>query len=220
MIHTQSMPVDVAALRSWLYSALAQAFMPPQAEMLDLFCAAETHEEFINASRFFVQDDQSAAFVSAWQLLRHELLQLSPTDYEAEYLQLFEVGIPQAPCALYESAYGREDQRREIMAELVRFYNHFDLSMGERAKEMPDHLHVQLEFLHYLTFLETQALEEGKNPQSLRLAQHDFHARHIANWTPQLWQCIDSKQCDVFKAWAKLAQAFFAAEDALLKEAS
>jgi len=217
MIQTKPLPEAVALSRSLVYSLLAQAYISPQADVLKLFCAEETHEKVINASRFFTQEDLASKFVASWQLLRDQLGNVSTTDYEAEYLQLFEIGIPKAPCALYESAYGREDQRREIMSELVRFYNYFGLGMGKQAKEMPDHLHVQLEFLHYLTFLEAQALEEGQNPQSLRLAQHDFYERHITQWTSELWSCIDLKQSSVFKRWGKFTQLFFIAEEEGLK---
>jgi len=65
-----------------------------------------------------------------------------------------------------------------VFEELMRFYSFFGLQRGEGA-EMPDHLSVELEFMHYLTHLESQATLEPEGLDSLHRAQRDFLQRHV-----------------------------------------
>jgi DMSO reductase family type II enzyme chaperone len=83
------------------------------------------------------------------------------------------------------------------MEELVRFYNHFGLSVAEaREREVPDHITTELEFMHYLTFKEVLALQRGEDPAPYCAAEMDFLSRHPAKWLPQLHKKTES----VFKA--------------------
>jgi len=128
-------------------------------------------------------------------------------ELEAEYFELFEVTRKKAPCPLYESFY-RDEDRNETMAELVRFYNFFGLTLGTSAREMPDHLKVEMEFLHYLTFLESAYFHDESAPDSLLKAQHDFHKRHLQCWTGQLWDRIYHQESQYFRSITDLARAF------------
>jgi DMSO reductase family type II enzyme chaperone len=209
------MPTDglnqaaVAAARSLIYQALKWAFSLPGECTLARLHSDEFNEAVEGAVSALPSSYDRAALQAAWSHVQRILAAFaSPQEYEAEYLRLFEVGIPSAPCPLYESAYGRAD-RREVMEELTRFYNYFGLSLGQKAKEMPDHLRVELEFLHYLTYLEAHALEEEQSTEGLRRAQSDLYKRHLDAWTPRLWAKLESLNSPVFCAWAKLAHSFF-----------
>jgi DMSO reductase family type II enzyme chaperone len=74
----------------------------------------------------------------------------------------------------------------KTMEEVVRFYNHFDLTLSESPRELPDHVTTELEFLHFLAFREAQAIEQGAEPDPFRRAQRDFIARHLGRWVPKL----------------------------------
>ena len=50
-------------------------------------------------------------------------------------------------------------------------------------KSSPKYLLVELEFMHYLTFLEAGA---GDGHEGLRRGQQDFLSRHLARWLPAL----------------------------------
>lgn len=105
-------------------------------------------------------------------------------DLAVEYTRLFEVGTSGPPCALYGGLYG--DARMKTMEEVVRFYNHFGLTLSEDPRELPDHLTTELEFLHFLAFREAEALRAGLDPGPYRRAQRDFVARHPGRWLPQV----------------------------------
>jgi DMSO reductase family type II enzyme chaperone len=111
-------------------------------------------------------------------------------DMEVEFVRLFESGPGGPPCALVEGAW-RED-RKVVLKELILFYNHFGLSYAEGAQdERPDHLCLEMEFLHYLTFKEVHALQTGADPSSYRRAQRDFLERHPLGWLGQVSERLE-----------------------------
>ncbi|MFB6286671.1 MAG: molecular chaperone TorD family protein [Candidatus Bipolaricaulia bacterium] len=139
----------------------------------------------------------------------HEALQASPIEavdhdgqaidvptpyeaYEAEYIRLFEIAPKRPPCPLYEGYWRGRDgtERRELMAELMRFYRFFGLSLGESVREMPDHLAVELEFMAALADGEAALRRDNGDVPSFRRAQRDFLQRHLGHWTPQVHQTI------------------------------
>ncbi len=100
---------------------------------------------------------------------------------EQTYIAAFEVGVPEPPVPLYETAYLRDDaeQRKHVLEEIVRFYEFFDLRLGDRPVEMPDHLVVELEFMAALAEMEQLAAAAGDPGAAYQLAQRDFLARHL-----------------------------------------
>lgn len=123
-------------------------------------------------------------------------LNLSYDRYQTEYLRTFEVARGRPPCPPYEGYWRGEavQDRREIMEELVRFYEYFGLTLGSRPKELPDHLSVELEFMGFLTFKEAQALDARRDPSPYRRAQRDFLARHPMQWLPLMREGAESSE--------------------------
>jgi DMSO reductase family type II enzyme chaperone len=107
---------------------------------------------------------------------------------QAEYSGLFEVGSQGPPAPIREDL--QTGQRAGIREEVVRFYDYFGYVLDARFAWQPDHLSVQLEFMHYLCYREAQA-GEGPEALSFQLAQADFAARHLVTWVPQLAANVD-----------------------------
>ncbi len=107
---------------------------------------------------------------------------------ESDYIATFEVGVPEPPAPLYESAYEAEDKasRRVLLEDLVRFYEFFDLDLGEAPTEAPDHLTVELEFMAALAQLEALAAAAGADLGPFRRAQRDFFDRHLLGFVEQI----------------------------------
>jgi DMSO reductase family type II enzyme chaperone len=101
-----------------------------------------------------------------------------------EYTRLFDAGAGGPPCPLYGGVYG--GARMKAMEEAVRFYNYFGLKLSESPRELPDHLSTELEFMHYLTYRETEALQQGDDPGPYRRAQRDFLQRNLVGWIREL----------------------------------
>lgn len=64
----------------------------------------------------------------------------------------------------------------------MRFYNYFGLRITPGL--MPDHVTVELEFMHYLAHREAEARQGGGDTDSYLRAQRDFLERHLNGWWP------------------------------------
>ena len=96
----------------------------------------------------------------------------------AEYTSAFDPSVSEGACSLHEASYVDQDQS-SLFEELTRFYDYFGLSRPDDAL-LPDHIAVELEFMHYLTYLEQQMdASKSGDLKSLRLAQRDFLTRHL-----------------------------------------
>jgi len=106
----------------------------------------------------------------------------------SEYSGLFEVGSQGPPAPIREDL--QTGQRAGTREEVVRFYDYFGYVLDEKFAWQPDHLSVQLEFMHYLCFREGEVAGHP-DAVSFQLAQADFSGRHLASWVPRLAANVD-----------------------------
>jgi len=105
---------------------------------------------------------------------------------QSDYLFLFEVGTNGTPpCPLFGGTFGGID-RRVVMEECVRFYEHFGLKIDPGVKEMPDALGTQLEFLHFMTYSRAHSADDELEASAYRRGESDFLERHLGRWLPQM----------------------------------
>jgi len=159
---------------------MAESFRYPTAEFLD-----QVHNGSYRAALTALFSELPYPFTE-WEahVASTYLPERLKEDLEVEFCRLFDIGPGGPPCPLVEGSY-RED-RTVVFKELILFYNHFGLSYSEGAQdERPDHICTEMEFLHYLTFKEVNALQNGVSADPYRRAQTDFIRRHLAVWVPQ-----------------------------------
>jgi DMSO reductase family type II enzyme chaperone len=95
------------------------------------------------------------------------------------------------------------------MEEVTRFYHHFGLSLGGESRELPDHITTELEFMHFLTFREVAALENGQDRGPYVRAERDFLQRHLKRWLPRVRPLAEKqKAAPFFLGLLALAEAF------------
>ncbi len=104
------------------------------------------------------------------------------------YSGLFEVGSSGArnsgaPVPLREEL--AEISLEKAKEETLRFYDFFGYSLAEERQWAPDHLSVQLEFLHFLAYRESRE-QDPEDATSYRRAQRDFLERHFCHWLPEV----------------------------------
>jgi DMSO reductase family type II enzyme chaperone len=144
-------------------------------------------------------------------------------DIKVFYASCFEAGSQ--GISLRESAYSSLPEKA-LMEEILRYYQHFglDLSTGG-LRELPDTLAVELEFLHYLTFLEIQSLQADSasksgenNLAALRLAQRDFLTEHPGTWVRPFMQQLERvPDSEFYTDLARLLFLFIQNEKRILK---
>jgi putative dimethyl sulfoxide reductase chaperone len=171
---------DLANARSALYRLLAHSFNFPT---LDFYTLVESGEFFATVRGIL----DALPHLEVAQSHENKLRGVT-ADFDqfcAEYVRLFDVGSGRGkpPCPLYGGEYPIRP-RLDVMEELVRFYGFFDLALSQQDRELPDHLSVELEFLHYLAFRESDAFARGADPSPYQRAQADFIERHVGRWLP------------------------------------
>ena len=95
----------------------------------------------------------------------------------AEFLEAFDPASNSEATSLHEASYV-DYEASTLFEELVRFYEHFGLRRREKA-ELPDHLGIELEFMHFLCELALTARSRDENVNAVIAAQRDFVDRHI-----------------------------------------
>ncbi|MBZ5647417.1 MAG: molecular chaperone TorD family protein [Acidobacteriia bacterium] len=136
--------------------------------------------------QFLAQPETPAALRSLWELLECEgacpdfKWFSSYEEYESAYIALFDVGIPEPPVALFESAHDKTRPAQEIALENACFYEVLGLR-SDPSQAVPDYLVTQLEFLAAVRYTAQHASEEDTRT-SLARAEAEFLERHLLNW--------------------------------------
>jgi DMSO reductase family type II enzyme chaperone len=196
---------QLAALRSRIYAQLAAAFRYPSNEDDARRIADGSVERELLG--LIAQLHADVAIVSR---SRPGHVGTGSAGVDALYCSLFEPAAGKARVSLYERDHG--SHTREVLWEdLFRCYTHFGLEFDDGGlKEAPDHMAIELEFMHYLTFL------EASNPETSRgavLGQGDFLDRHLAVWAPRVCLSIEEHAGDsVYHGLATLLRDFVSAD--------
>ncbi len=137
-----------------------------------------------------------------------------PEEYESTYIALFDVGAPEPPVPLFESAHYRSVPAQQTALENTSFYEVLGLKT-DPARSVPDHLLTQLEFLSVVRYLREHAPEE---PACRNLAQleKDFLERHLLNWLPAAVQKLERHTVPAFYVLLSLLLAHLNQQHQLL----
>jgi DMSO reductase family type II enzyme chaperone len=179
-----------AAARSHAYRVFAEAFGYPEGSLLEGIRSG--------ALRDTVHEALDAVSPGLDAKFDRDALRVDGDDdaLAAEYTRLFDVGTSGPPCPLHGGLWIGD--RMKTMEEVLRFYRHFGLSVGGAPSELPDHLGLELEFLHYLAFRESEALREGGDPGAFARAERDFLTRHPGRAVPLLRAKLEQVQAAPF----------------------
>lgn len=194
--------------RSQVYALLARSFRFP----------AEEDFRSVKDGQFAGAAQQSIATLPYNGLKGGELgrgMAASYEEFQSAYIGLFEVGGDLGPpCPLYEGEYG--GGRMKVMEEVLRFYHYFGLRLSEDKRDRPDHLASELEFMHLLTFKETEGLLQGADRSAYRQAERDFLRFHLSDFVAAVSNKIGGRGAPFYSELAQLTNTFCAKELAYL----
>lgn len=111
---------------------------------------------------------------------------------QSEYLAAFDKGVSDTAVSLFEASYVDIDTSA-LFEELVRFYEYFGLQRNTDA-ELPDHLAVEFEYMHFLCELEHHAEMNNQDTTSIRNAQRDFLDRHVIRLLAGLSKALENRE--------------------------
>lgn len=193
-------------VRSAVYSLFSQSFRYPTPELFARYQNGELLSELWDKLSLLTHlrrlvDDQT----DHKDRIQHDLEKVKIEDFQAAYTGTFDVGAPEPPCPPYEGIYLKGVERSGHIIRLSEFYKHFGLQLNpeEGKRELPDHLCVELQFLHFLAFKEAQARDEqeGELLRGYLLAQHDFLERHLVGWLPVFQTRLEASCPTPFYVW-------------------
>ncbi|MEH6581173.1 MAG: molecular chaperone TorD family protein [Halioglobus sp.] len=134
--------------------------------------------------------DRSSAYHFFADAFRYPQKTEDNEQQQLDYIACFDCSVYKSACSLHEAAYTTEGQE-VLYEELTRFYEFFGLGRDQSA-DLPDHLSVELEFMHFLSYLEVQESTDVKARESLFKAQQDFLTRHLLNLVANIVRDFDS----------------------------
>ncbi len=198
-----------ANFRSNVYGILALAFSPPQSEAKNLYAAILDAHAFLRSAEDTAAPDQNFPEDTA------------STDLGREHLKLF-VGPGHIQCPPYEAVYRKD---RPVMekgllmgpstADVRRRYAKANLALSKKFTDLPDHITVEMEFMHFLCGEESRFTEQG-NPQEsvkMRKIQKEFLNEHLKPWVNDFADCVlRSANSSFYKAAASLLRTFIEIE--------
>jgi DMSO reductase family type II enzyme chaperone len=180
-------PADLALCRSALWEALALGFRSPTRDAVTRLASAEGARALAEAAAVL-----DAADGTTLGLLVRALALEPPPELAAlgaAHGRLFgHTARGEAPP--YETEYGEDsifEPQRE-MSDLGAFFRAFGLRVSADARERPDHVACECEFLLVLARKEARALALGDEPmrEATCGAARLFLRDHLGRWAPAL----------------------------------
>ncbi len=127
-------------------------------------------------------------------------------QYEALYIALFDVGVPEPPVPLQESAHVRSQPAQQTALENTFFYEVLGLEV-DPTRYPPDHLVTQLEFLAAVGYAREQT-PSRENRSNLARLERDFLKRHLLDWLPEAQKKLERERPPLFPLLLRLLVAF------------
>lgn len=217
-------------LRSHVYRLLAQGFLYPQEPLLGLaqqrdkwVAIGEELEELtapngaagngdfviLNNKSRVALSERLAAVVDA---LRGMELPALRHEYESTFGH-----VVSKDCPPYETNYGRAHifMQAQQLSDIAAFYRAFFMDVSDTVQERADHIGIELEFMHFLTYKEAYARQHHGEEQGQICvdAQQKFLREHLGRWAPVLARMIRRRtKQGVYSALAALLEDFLAVD--------
>jgi DMSO reductase family type II enzyme chaperone len=178
----------IALVRSQLYGLLARGFADPPRTLAEWQAAGQGAEELATAVERLPGGAPLAASLRALERAREAVVtQDTLTELRAQGLELLG-NLRTRSFPPYETEYtrGGDFRQNQDLADLMGFYQAFGLNLrgSEESRERPDHIAVELEFMHFLCWKEAAARVEDdqQHIDVCRDAERKFLGDHLGRW--------------------------------------
>lgn len=117
-------------------------------------------------------------------------------DLQAEHRRVF-TNVITLDCPPYETLFGNDHvfAQSHVMGDIAGFYKAFGVELSKDVHERLDHLSVELEFMHFLTYKESYSrCHDGMEKTDIVVdAQKKFVKNHIGRWVPLFCRMLAKK---------------------------
>jgi len=190
------MNIDTAIPRAQVYRFLADVFLYPTENWLD---DLPLLADILRDLNFEI-----------WNL---EFGFLELPALQAEHRRAF--GLTGSLCYETEVGLPHEFRQSQEMADIAGFYRAFGFNIGGKVRERPDHLSVELEFMHILALKEAYAAQNGvaEHVEICVEAQRKFLQEHLGQWIGLFAESLKQSTTDgPYVALARFASTFVLAD--------
>ncbi|MET0514723.1 MAG: molecular chaperone TorD family protein [Nitrospiraceae bacterium] len=136
------------------------------------------------------QLDQIEKLVSA------ECVNWKLTDLQSEHRRVF-TNVITLDCPPYETLFGNDHvfAQSHVMGDIAGYYKAFGVELSKDIHERLDHLSVEFEFMHFLTYKESYSrCHDGMEKTDIVVeAQKKFVKNHIGRWVPLFCRMLSKK---------------------------
>lgn len=173
------------------FKLLAVLFYEPEMDLWE-------QEDILNQLSRLIQKTSPGAFHSAQQMCDASEV-IDEEQMKVDYAALF-VGPFELPAAPYGSVY--LDKSKRIMGDstmaVLQLYR--DAGLKVDVKDAPDHIAIELEFIHYLYSLEANAVQDGDREKEIRMASLRTHflTTCLVPWVDPFCQSIKNGTNNLF----------------------
>ena len=214
----------IALVRSQLYGVLARGFTGPPHTLAAWQEQYRGAEELAAAVEKFPDGAALAAALRALERARAAVgTEEALHELRRQGLELLG-NLRSRSFPPYETEYtrGGDFRQNQDLADLMGFYQAFGVNLrdAEESRERPDHIAVELEFLHFLCWKEAAARLEGDEEHiSVCLdAERKFLGDHLGRWADLFARGLEKTAPEGFyPALAALLRAVVAQEVANLE---
>lgn len=129
-------------------------------------------------------------------LVASECIHWQLSDLQAEHRRVFS-NVITLDCPPYETLFGNDHvfAQSHVMGDISGFYKAFGVELSKDIHERLDHLSVEFEFMHFLTYKESYSrCHDGlEKTQIVVDAQKKFVKNHIGRWVPLFCRMLTKK---------------------------
>lgn len=221
-MHATAAPAQQSLARCAAYRLFAELFRYPEEEVFRSFRDRTFEQALTAALRDGGHDPLLEAVAEPLENFHEAVRDQSLADFQHGYLSAFDLAQPHLPVPPNEGPYRQGVPRQRLLLELTGAYRHFGLETAAAAGgELPDHLALELEFMHFLAFKEHQARTEADTVHldGYLLAQRDFLDGHLGQWVDDFAARAAERAPAAFGQAARALAAFVRAETERATEA-
>jgi DMSO reductase family type II enzyme chaperone len=196
-------PFRVALARAQVYRLLARAFGRPD----------DAFESLVRDGRFRQALEEALIALDYRDTITPGAAGLEQcASLDSDFARLFNPSVD-ANCPPYETEYtgAHVFMQAQQLADVAGFYGAFGLRVASGFHDRPDHIAVELEFMHVLALKEARALAQGNEDKAdiCRDAQMKFLRDHLGRWLAAYSQRLSARTREGFyTALAGVASAF------------
>ena len=190
--------------RADIFRLLAVLFYPPDKDAL--------LEERVSDNLVRLVENAWPSVIDHVKGMCNALEKADADQLSVAHAKLF-VGPFELKAPPYGSVYLESDKRLmgDSTVEVMKMYERAGLSLRDENRDAPDHIAIELEFMHYLASREIQALQGGDSTQALEFLQmqHSFCDKYLKPWMEPFTEKIrESSEVDFYTLLAMTLSIF------------